>query len=354
MFFSSFTDTATHRYTHCGFMLFIVALLLTGCRPQIAEPIALNGETQGTYYRILYYDSLQRNFQQSVDSLLADFDQTASLWVANSELCRVNRNETDLVSSRFADLLQASLDMNAYTGGSFDCTVGKLVNAYGFGAEERIPLSDRQIDSLLQYSGANQVRLVYDSTAGSHRIVKRHPETAIDFNAIAQGAASDMVGDFLLRQGIRNFLVDIGGEVLARGNKPDGRLWTIGIERPAENMYSIPEVEQAVTLRDKGLVTSGNYRKYYEEDGVRYSHTIHPATGRPVQHSLLSVTVIDSTARRADALATAFMVMGLEESLQFIQEHPDDRGAQTVFFIYDSCGTYRTYATPAFRQYFAK
>ncbi len=163
-----------------------------------------------------------------------------------------------------------------------------------------------------------------------------------------------MVGDFLLQQGIRNFLVDIGGEVLTRGNKPDGRLWTIGIERPAENMYSAPEVEQAVTLRDKGLVTSGNYRKYYEEDGVRYAHTIHPATGRPVRHSLLSVTVIDNTARRADALATAFMVMGLEESLQFIRSHPDDAGVQTVFFIYDSCGTYRTYATPALREHFAK
>ncbi len=335
-----------------GLLPLLCALLLTGCHPRPLAPVTLNGEAQGTYYRIIYYDSLQRNFQQSIDSLLTDFDQTASLWIDSSELCRVNRNETDLVSPRFATLLQASLEMNAYTHGSFDCTVGKLVNAYGFGAEERTALSDKEIDSLLQYSGSDKVSLVYDSVAHSHRLIKRHPSTAIDFNAIAQGLATDMVGLFLQQQGIRNYLVDIGGEVLARGNKPDGRHWTIGIERPAENRYSAPEVEQAVTLCDKGLVTSGNYRKYYEEGGVRYSHTIHPATGHPVQHSLLSVTVIDSTAWRADALATAFMVMGLKESLQFIRNHPHDACVQSVFFIYDSCGSYCTYATPAFQEHF--
>ncbi len=142
-----------------AFLFALVALLAGGCRPYSIEPIALSGEAQGTYYSIIYYDSLQRNFQESIDSLLADFDQTASLWVDSSELCRVNRNETDLVSPRFADLLQASLDMSAYSGGCFDCTVGKLVNAYGFGAEERTALTDREIDSLLQYSGFYKVGL---------------------------------------------------------------------------------------------------------------------------------------------------------------------------------------------------
>lgn len=332
----------------------VLAVLCTACRARSAEPISLTGEAQGTYYTILYCDSLQRNMQPQVDSLLADFDQTASLWAKGSELCRVNANEMDTLSPRFADLLRKSLEMNVYTQGCFDCTIGKLVNAWGFGAQGQTGLSERQIDSLLQYTGRRAVSLSYDSLARHWRILKQHPETALDFNAIAQGATSDLIGRFLENKGIKNYLVDIGGEVLARGTKSGGTPWSVGIERPAKNKYSTPEVELAITLRDESVVTSGNYRKYYERDGVKYSHTIDPATGRPVQHSLLSVSVIDSAAWRADALATAFMVMGLQRSLQFIQAHPDDLGVQSVFFIYDEGGAYKTYATPAFKKHIRK
>jgi thiamine biosynthesis lipoprotein len=343
-----------------SFKPFVVSLVvlammcLTACHSRSADPVNLNGEAQGTYYTVIYYDSLQRNFQHSIDSLLTDFDQTASLWVKNSELCRVNHNETDILTPRFADILQKSLAMNAYTDGCFDCTVGKLVDAWGFGAEGKSQLTDRQIDSLRQYTGSHQVTTVYDSVARQWRLVKQHAETAIDFNAIAQGVTSDMIGHYLEQRGVKNYLVDIGGEVVARGHKPDGSHWTVGIERPAKNKYSTPEVELAITLENQSVVTSGSYRKYYEKNGVKYSHTIDPATGRPVQHSLLSVSVIDSAAWRADALATAFMVMGLQRGLQYIKEHPQDPGVQAVFFIYDDGHDYKTYATEAFKKHISK
>jgi thiamine biosynthesis lipoprotein len=150
--------------------------------------------------------------------------------------------------------------------------------------------------------------------------------------------------------GITNYLIDVGGEVIARGSKPNGSPWCVGIERPAADSVSSPVVETAIALRNAAVVTSGSYRKYYERNGIRYSHTIDPATGRPVQHSLLSVSVVDSLCWRADAMATAYMVMGLDRARQFIADHPGEPGTAEVFFIYDSCGTLCNYATPSFEQ----
>lgn len=150
--------------------------------------------------------------------------------------------------------------------------------------------------------------------------------------------------------GVQNYLIDVGGEVIAKGSKPNGENWAVGIEKPAESKYDQQEVEVAISLIDKSVVTSGNYRKYYEKDGVRYSHTIDPATGHPVDHSLLSVSVVSKESWYADAMATAFMVMGLEKALQFINSHPDDQDIQAVFFIYDDHGEFKTHATPAFQK----
>lgn len=309
--------------------------------------IELNGQAQGTYYSIIYYDSLQRNLQPSVDSLLDDFDLTASLWVDSSLLRRVNDNRDSVVNDLFATLLRYSVEMNAYTEGCFDCTVGKLVNAWGFGFANRKDVTDALIDSLRRFCGV-QPQLVHLDD-GSLVVRKGSPETAIDFNAIAQGFATDMVCRFLEQQGINCYLVDIGGEVFARGRKPDGQNWIVGIERPSENKYSEPVVETRIKLLDQSVVTSGSYRKYYEKDGARYSHTIDPLTGHPVTHTLLSVSVVDSCAWRADALATAFMVMGVDRAREFIASHPNDNGAQTVCFIYNVEGKNRIFMTDRFK-----
>lgn len=327
----------------------IVCLLLLACScSRQREPITLNGTAQGTYYSILYYDDQQRDLQKEVDSLLREFDLTASLWEEESLVRRINRNETDTLNSILADMLKKSLEMCAYTEGCFDCRVGKLVQSWGFSFKEKEELSKEQIDNLLHYArGAVGIDTQSD---GTMLIRKEYPETELDFNAIAQGYSVDLIGEMFEQMGINNYLIDIGGEVIARGAKSDGRLWCVGIERPAENKYSEREVEAAVNLKDESVVTSGNYRKYYEKDGVRYSHTIDPATGFPVQHSLLSASVVDKNAWRADALATAMMVMGKEKSLEFAKKHREDAAMQKMYFIYDNAGEYETFATEGFKE----
>lgn len=314
------------------------------------EPIKLSGEAQGSYYSIIYYDSIGRNFQPQMDSIFQMFDNSASLWVENSLLRRINANETQQLDSILLKLFQMSQSIYEYSNGAFDITVGKLVNAWGFGFEHRAEMTDQIIDSLRNYTGFSTLTLETDSS-GAPIVTKLHPQTQFDFNAIAQGYVVDLIAEFFNKQGIHRYLIDVGGEVIASGKKPNGDPWVVGIERPAENKYSAPEVETSITLTDMAVVTSGNYRKYYENNGVKYSHTINPATGRPVEHSLLSVTVIDRYAWRADALCTMFMVMGLEQSLRFIDDHSDDEMVQAVFFIYNQDGEYRTFATSQFEQY---
>ena len=326
-------------------------LLVSACSP-VPQPVRISGEAQGTYYSITYYDTLQRNLKSSIDSLLGDFDLTASLWVDSSLVRRVNDGSDSVVNDLFATLVELSVQMHDFTEGAFDCTVGSLVRAWGFGFSKREAIDDAVVDSLLRYVGPQPS--VVRPANGMPTVRKPFTETVFDFNAIAQGYSTDLVCRLLESRGITDYIVDIGGEVYARGGKPDGSAWRVGIERPAENRYSSPEVETSIELHDQSVVTSGSYRKYYEKDGVRYSHTIDPATGRPVEHTLLSVSVVDTAAWRADALATAFMVMGLERSLQFIESHPDDSGTQAVFFIYSDRDGYRTYATPAFMEMIIK
>lgn len=310
------------------------------------EPKQLVGEAQGTYYNIIYYDSLQRNLQPQIDSLLHQFDLTASLWVDSSLIRQLNSGTDSVLTPMAADLLQKSLQMHDYTQGAFDCRVGAIVTALGFAYKNKT--ENVNFDSLLQIT---QSPIAIDTTEHGLIFRRTNPHTSIDFNAIAQGYSVDLVDSLFQQHNIHSYLIDIGGEVLARGTKPDGTPWKVGIERPAATASSEPEVELAIALNNLSVVTSGNYRKYYEKDGVRYSHTINPQTGRPVNHTLLSASVIDSLSWRADALATAFMVMGLDSALSFIATHPSNPAA---FFIYAQDSTYQTYATPAFQQLILK
>lgn len=327
----------------------LAAVLLSACHHSSDEPFRLQGEAQGTYYNIIYYDPEGRDLSEQIKPFLDDFDQTASLWVEHSLLRGVNSNITDTVTPCFADLFQRSDSIRRYTQGAFDCRVGLLVQAWGFSFRQREELDAATLDSLL-HSAHSRVWL--DTTAeGGIRIHKEDPATELDFNAIAQGYSVDLLATWLEEGlGIKNFLIDIGGEVIAKGMKPTGEKWAVGIERPAATADSPQELETAITLENASVVTSGNYRKYYERDGVRYSHTIDPSTGRPVGHTLLSVSVVSREAWYADAMATAFMVMGFERALQFIEQHPDNPDIQAVFFIYDDQGTYRTYATEEFEK----
>ncbi len=317
----------------------VVAFLVSCHQP---SPMQFLGQAQGTYYSIQYYDAQQRNFQPQIDSLLDAFDLSASLWVDSSLLRRINANLTDSLDNILYTLLGNSLAIEHYTDGAFNCRVGRLVQTWGFSFKQRSEPDSTALAAMLQAAHA-------EVTLDNRHLTKK-PDTEFDFNAIAQGYASDLVAHFLASQGIESYLVDIGGEVIAHGRKADGKPWKVGIERPAEDSISAPVVDIAIPLVDRSVVTSGNYRKYYEKDGVKYSHTIDPSTGRPVTHSLLSVSVVEKECWLADAMATAYMVMGLERAKNFIADNPQGPGTDAVFFIYDSCGTMATYATPGWKK----
>lgn len=323
------------------FLILFVAILC-GCVYQTDEPVKFIGEAQGTYYSIIYYDSDNRDFQGEIDSLLVDFDQSVSLWVPESIISRVNRNDTSVIlDSHFIEILKFSKSIAEHTEGAFDYTVGPLVNAWGFGFDENKNVDSQIIDSILQFVGYQNLHV------DSSWLYKSDERITIDFNAIAQGYSVDLVGHFLESENIENYLVDIGGEVKGKGEKPDGSNWKVGIEKPANTKNDNRDLKTVIELENKCIATSGSYRKYYEEEGIRYSHTIDPKTGYPVQHSLLSVSVLADHTSIADAYATAFLVMGLEKSKTFLSNYTQ----LEAFFIYsDENGNLKTYATKGFQS----
>jgi thiamine biosynthesis lipoprotein len=330
-----------------SFLPFILILLIAACAPRtIYHKINFAGMAQGTYYAVTYYDSLNRDFQPQIDSLLADFDQSVSSWVPNSIISRINEGEKDVECDPiFIETYRLALEVAEESGGAFDYTVGPLVNAWGFGFEDREKVDQAMIDSLLPLVDYRKVRL------SGNKIEMDHEGVRFDFNAVAQGYSVDLVGEFLASEGIKDYLVDIGGEVLAIGEKPGEGKWVIGIEKPSETEYSDRMLEATLELKNKAMATSGNYRKYYEENGVRYSHTIDPFTGYPVRHSLLSVSVIADDCGLADAWATAFMVMGLEKAIEILEERDD----LEAFFIYSGEeGFMMTWATEGMKALLTK
>lgn len=322
----------------------VVLLLACACaRPP--QKVMFGGEAQGTYYAVTYFDAEGRNFQAQVDSILKAFDLSVSMWVPGSIISRVNNGDTlALPDDWFTDIFNRSVIIAEKTGGAFDFTIGPLVNAWGFGFKGKIKMDQQKVDSLLPLVDYRKVRL-----DDNLRVIR--PEgVRFDFNAIAQGYSVDVIGNFLATKGIANYLVDIGGEVLGKGHKPDGSPWYVGIENPAADSLSERTIHTKVRLTGKALATSGNYRKFYEQDGVRYSHTIDPRTGYPVRHNLLSVSVLANDCATADGFATAFMVMGLEKSLEFLENEP----GLEAFFIYDGgSGLYLSQMTKGFREILA-
>lgn len=304
------------------------------------EPIRLLGEAQGTYYSIIYYDHEQRDFQFEIDSTLKAFDQSVSLWVPNSILSRLNNNDTSVkLDHSFIENFKLSLEIAEKTNGNFDITVGSLVRAWGFGFDATVKVDSAIVDSILQFTGYKKVGLV------NEHVVKDDHRTTFDFNAIAQGYSVDLIGEFLEEKGIENYLVDIGGEVKGKGRKPDGKFWKVGIDKPIADKNEARDLKAIIDLKDMAIATSGNYRKFYEEDGIRYAHTINPKTGYPVQHGLLSASVLAKDAAIADAYATAFMVMGLEQSKIFLSKN----SFLEAFFIYtDEEGNYTSFGTDGF------
>jgi thiamine biosynthesis lipoprotein len=302
--------------------------------------MVLEGLAQGSYYAITYYDDQGRNFKQGVDSIFRAVDLSVNLWVDSSIICKVNRNENVILNNMFIDNFNIAHKAAELSGGYFDPTISPLVEAWGFSAKGGMELTPMMIDSLKSLVDYRNIRIE------DGRLIKENPAMRLDFNAIAQGYTSDRIGAYLESKGVVNYLVDVGGEIMARGGKPDGSPWVVGIEKPAANWDSDREVQQRVAVRDKGIVTSGSYRKYVERDGKRYSHSIDPSTGYPVEHNLLSATVIAETSVWADALASICMVMGMERSLEIINNL---NGVEAYYIFVNDQGELETYATEGFK-----
>lgn len=322
---------------------FLIALSLFASSCSLNEsnlPIKLSGEAQGTYYSIIYYDLQQRDFKFEIDSLLDAFDESVSLWVPESILSKVNNNsENVILDEYFINNFNLSKKVASETDGAFDFTIGPLVKAWGFGYDNHKHVDSTIIDSLLKIIGYNKVDII------NSRIVKENRNTTFDFNAIAQGYSVDIIGSFFDSMLIDNYLIDIGGEVIARGQKPNNAPWKVGIEKPAKDPHNQRDLSAIIELKNLSVATSGNYRKFFVKDGVKYSHTINPKTGYPASNNLLSVSIITNNTALADAYATACMVMGLEKSILFIEQ----RSELEAFFIYsDENGDYDVYATDGF------
>lgn len=313
-------------------------ITLISCQSEKADiKVQFGGEAQGTYYVVTYFAGDTVVKQAQVDSLLRDFDQIASVWQPNSLISKINRNETDVVNNRyFSDIFNLSQQISEQTGGAFDITVGPLVNAWGFGFKNKMDMTAEKVDSIMKFVGFHGIRLE------NGRIIKDHPNTQIDFNAIAQGYSVDVIGGFLEYFGVKNYLVDIGGEVLARGSKPGGEKWVIGIEKPTDEATAERTLKATIKVDNVGVATSGNYRKFYVEGGLKYAHTIDPATGYPVIHSLLSATVFSDSTARADAYATSFMVMGLEKTKSFLEKN---KQIEAYLIFSDEQGNIQTFVT---------
>lgn len=284
------------------------------CNKSPADFTTLQGNAQGTTFRIVYQDALGRDFSVEIQQLFREIDQSMSLWVDSSLISKVNRGDTNiLLDAPFVRVFEASRTISEMTDGAFDITVAPLVKAWGFSIKKDLPPpTDVQLDSIKQLVGYKQVGLV------GNRLTRQNKNVSVDFNAIAQGYSVDAVAEFLATKNIVNYLIEIGGEVRANGVNTRNEVWNIGIDKPIENGER--KIQAVVSLNNKSLATSGSYRKFIERDGKKYSHTIDPKTGYPVTHNLLSASVLADNCTDADGYATACMVLGVEKSLLLAQK----------------------------------
>jgi thiamine biosynthesis lipoprotein len=314
---------------------FLLLLVLFACteNDQAVERI-IQGEAQGTTYTVKYLGEEKQDLKQELDSLLDVIDQSMSTWVPQSTISRLNQGDSVEVDSAFKAVFLLSKEIHRETDGAFDPGIGALIESWGFDYKNPQKMDSLKVDSLLGLSAIDLFVLE------GNRIRKKYTGAKLNFNAIAQGYAVDAMAKILDEAALDNYYVELGGEVLTKGKNSKEEWWRIGIDKPSgENLER--ELSAIVSLKNRAMVTSGNYRKYLEIDGQRYSHSLNPKTGYPVKHNLLSATVFAPSAAEADAYATACMVMGLEEAKRFLESKDQLEG----ILIYNVEGELKTFAT---------
>lgn len=299
--------------------------------------INFSGQTMGSYYNITYYHPEEVLTMDEVDSFLRIFNKSLSTWDSTSLISQLNNAPRQFEpDSFFLAMYKKSKQVWELSNGLFDPSASPLFEAWGFGLKNAEKMDSSKVDSLKMFVGMDK------SYLQGNTLLKTMPQVKFSFNAIAPGYAADLIAQLLLKKGVDDFLIDIGGEFISHGKKPDGSDWKVGIEQPVENPDGKNGTQAIITLQNnEALATSGNYRKFYYRDGKKYSHTINPKTGYPVTHNLLSVTIVAPDATTADAYATTCMVMGLEDAKQFVAAQ---KGIK-AYFIYDDGGKYGEFVT---------
>ena len=340
-------------------LLFLIIGTIYIARQERNMPFQHNeGRIFGTIYHLTY--QCDKDLQKEIEAELMKVDYSLSMFNDSSVISHINKGNGMIANTpegkMFTDVFQLALEVSRETNGAFDITVAPLVNAWGFGFKQGEMPTPEQIDSLKQFVGFEKLHL---KTQGKQRSIdKDDPRTMLDCSAIAKGYGTDVVANYLRSRDVKNFMVEIGGEVVVDGKNEQGDLWRIGVNKPTEDptsanndlqaVINLPMAGNNVKTKLKALATSGNYRNFYYKDGKRYAHTIDPRTGFPVQHNILSATVIAPSCAIADAYATSFMVMGLEETKKILASHPEIM----AYLIYtDAQGNYAIWQSDGLKDF---
>jgi thiamine biosynthesis lipoprotein len=320
-----------------SFCIFVIAMTvsavsISSCKR--ANYLTTDGFTQGTTYHVVYSDDAGYPLDSLVALILNRVDSSLSVYNPKSIISAVNRGEDIEADSLLINVFKRSREVYEMSKGAFDVSASPLFNIWGFGFGKKETVTSGKIDSALALTGMDKIKLE------GNRFVFEVPGMSMNFNAIAQGYTSDVIAQEFDRLGIANYLIEVGGEITCKGQNREGKEWSVGIDKPVEgNVIQGADIQDVILLTGGGLATSGNYRKFYEEDGQVFSHTIDPLTGYPVRHNLLSATIIAPDAMTADAYATWFMVVGLEKAIEVIESDVTIEG----YLVYALDGEYKVY-----------
>lgn len=327
------------------FTFTIFSFLLTSCNSGPAEKM-VQGEALGTTYHIKYYSPKDVRLEKALDSIFERVNQSMSTYRETSDISRLNRGDSLVkVDSLFQNVFKLSAEVYEKSGGYFDPTVGNLVNFYGFGPEKGVKeIDSAKVDSLKQYVGLNKIQITSEG-----RVIKDSPEVYVDFNAIAKGYTIDLIGHYLDSKGVNDYLIELGGELLAKGQNLDkNNSWMVGIDDPGQSSEA-RTLTAALKLQNRAMATSGNYRKNRvdPETGKMYVHTVNPLTGYAEKSDVLSASVLAENCALADAYATTFMAMGLERSKELLSQL---KGVDAYLIYAKENGELGEYTTPGFRE----
>lgn len=329
-------------------VVFASLLVLAGCEKSV-EQVHLSGPTMGTTYNIKYIEqeglATADVLQAEIDRLLEEVNDQMSTYRKDSELSRFNQHQTSepfTVSPQTATVVKEAMRLNGLTLGALDVTVGPLVNLWGFGPEARpdIVPTEEELAARKAYTGIQHLSLE------GNALSKDIPNLYVDLSTIAKGWGVDVVANYLQSQGVQNYMVEVGGEMRLKGVNREGVGWRIAIEKPSVDERSIQEI---IEPGDMAIATSGDYRNYFESDGVRYSHIIDPKTGYPIHHKVVSVTVLDASSMTADGLATGLMVLGEERGMQIANENNI-----AAFMIVKTDDGFKELASEAYKPFLKK